>query len=344
MASSTDFSTYQSPSPTAKFSDLDLKFKSISELDCPFIAPQKSISGFTWSTEIPVAASAMLVLPNDIIPDLSDITTIIQQLPAVYEQGYHAIDISFCIVGTMMTRTFHFLKLHLCISINNHQEAISLTKSIVHLINTDQLLKSSHDYHMFMELKIFFFMQGFHSTHVQLWELGHLLDEKWIKEDILNLNFFFFDCVEPCNEDCEELAIGTIGGSPGITGYNEFNVHKSMAINGSALILAEMVTIWFDARLCCNQYKKHKPVHCLDIDPGDHHTGKTSQMKVQWQIETVDLEHNHGPLVTPGSALPLLPKKEDKEEVEKLVKANLTLAQIHSVLNNHVNVHPLEHC
>ncbi|KAK0477577.1 hypothetical protein IW261DRAFT_1633006 [Armillaria novae-zelandiae] len=390
MAPLTNFSTYQSPSPTAKFSEgffEDLKFKSISELGYPFIAPQKSISGFTWSMEIPVTASAMLILLNDIIPDLSDITMIVQQLPAVYEQGYHTVDISFCIEGTTMIRMFHFLKLHLCMSINNHQEAISLTKSLVHSIDADQLLESSHDYCMFMESKIFFFVQGFHSTCVWLWELGHLLDEKWIKEDVLNLacellyfclalpskdpsflflptsffmdacwcyaqsppfyspkllafhhqltttcvqaygfiiwdqdhfsgyfrrqpgilehgdslhhlpapdveevlnwsvalqgvpnwdpslshtfrhailqdlliyhnisqcqNFSFFDCVEPCNEDCEELAIGTIGGSPGVTGYNEFNVYKPMEIhpifefldrNVSGLHLAQLPT------------------------------------------------------------------------------------------------------
>ncbi|KAK0463364.1 hypothetical protein IW261DRAFT_1347780, partial [Armillaria novae-zelandiae] len=150
--------------------------------------------------------------------------------------------------------------------------------------------------------------------------------------------------------DTLEEAITVVMYQQGLLGYKWKCSHTHR--DGNHMVQCKTV--------CCNRYEKHKPVHCLDINPGDHRTGKsvktgcqmhvnivcdisgTSQMKVQWQIKTIDLKHNHGPLVTPRSALPLLPKKEDKEEVEKLVKANLTSAQICSVLNNHANVHPLE--
>ncbi|PBK82075.1 hypothetical protein ARMGADRAFT_1038856 [Armillaria gallica] len=67
-------------------------------------------------------------------------------------------------------------------------------------------------------------------------------------------------------------------------------------------------------------------------------------MKIQWRIETINLKHNHSPLVTPRSALQLPPTSDNKNEVGKLVKASLTSAQICSVLNDRVDAHPLGHC
>ncbi len=51
---------------------------------------------------------------------------------------------------------------------------------------TDQLLPAQ-DHLAFLQARPFLFLQGFHSARVRLWELGHLLGEEWVKEDVLNL-------------------------------------------------------------------------------------------------------------------------------------------------------------
>ncbi|PBK88813.1 hypothetical protein ARMGADRAFT_1084371 [Armillaria gallica] len=143
----------------------------------------------------------MLILPNDIIPNVLDLAAIIQHLPTAYEQEYHAVNITIHLDDETVAWTFHFSKLQLCVFINNHHEGISLVKSLVNSIMTNQLLPV-HDQTAFLQSRPFSFVQGFYSTHVQLWELGHLLGEEWVKEDILNLasELLYFRLALPCRD------------------------------------------------------------------------------------------------------------------------------------------------
>lgn len=86
-----DFHVFVSPSPTALYSEeffKSLTFKQASCLNLPVIAPPHSVSGWSFSPEILLSASANLVLPCEAtVPCMASILPILRDMQEAFARG-----------------------------------------------------------------------------------------------------------------------------------------------------------------------------------------------------------------------------------------------------------------
>ncbi|KAF9058959.1 hypothetical protein BDP27DRAFT_1239753, partial [Rhodocollybia butyracea] len=177
---------YSTPSPHAAYSDSyfsKLSFSSASEISLPVIAEKGSIVQWTFHPSVPSTAAATVILPHDIVPHISDLQPIIQGMETAFIDGSRSVVVSSYLGGECVEAMYHFSKIRLFVSVNNNYLSVDAAKKLVDALDESSL--SAELLARFMQEKIRQQIHGFSAT-CALWNLGSLLDEEWLYDDILN--------------------------------------------------------------------------------------------------------------------------------------------------------------
>ena len=109
-----DFHVFVSPSPTALYSEeffKSLTFTQASCLNLPVIAPPHSVSGWSFSPEILLSASANLILPCETtVPCMASILPILRGMQEAFARGMRSVRITQPSGHGTTTYNYHFSK------------------------------------------------------------------------------------------------------------------------------------------------------------------------------------------------------------------------------------------
>ncbi|KAK7434283.1 hypothetical protein VKT23_020284 [Stygiomarasmius scandens] len=164
--------TYITPSPHTAFSwnfFNNITFSAVTEVDFPLIARPGITKNFTFEPEVPLTAASMVILANETIPNIADITPILSRLEAEYIKGNRSVRIRFSPAGE--TGLFHFSKIRLFSIINNHYTPFKAAQKLVEVIS--QLELPENGVSNFLNMKITQPICGFYG-------------EEWLADDVLN--------------------------------------------------------------------------------------------------------------------------------------------------------------
>ncbi|RXW11648.1 hypothetical protein EST38_g14207 [Candolleomyces aberdarensis] len=88
--------------------------------------------------------------------------------------------------------------------------------------------------------------------------------------------------------------------------------------------------------LACKRFRQHTPSHSRHVDPREWREGKTIKMDCkaqaniiciketgQWYISTLNLEHNHGPLIEPGGSFRQPATQSQKDVIKRLATSKV---------------------
>ncbi|KAE9386418.1 hypothetical protein BT96DRAFT_1006114 [Gymnopus androsaceus JB14] len=179
-------SEYSTPLPHAAFSDdffCQVTFLQAGELSLPVIAAKGMLSHWTFDHDLPSTTAATVILPNEIVPHMSNLQAITSSMEKAYIDGYQLVNLSLNIDGGCITGTYHFSKICLYILINNNYPAVDAGRRLAEALEKSSL--SADLISRFMREKLWTQIQGFSAT-CALWNLVSLLDEEWLYDNILN--------------------------------------------------------------------------------------------------------------------------------------------------------------
>ncbi|KAJ8582779.1 hypothetical protein M405DRAFT_687913, partial [Rhizopogon salebrosus TDB-379] len=182
------FESYSTPNPFSAYSNnyfQSITFENASSLEFPEITPARSVSHWSFNSEVPATALATLILPNEIILHSDDLQPILQRMESAFGEGARSVAVEAFINGQAVSRTYHFTKIRLFKEINNFHPKILYAKRLYEYFITTLPISPNHAA-VFLTSSILHPIQGFHVTDFPLWRLGCLLDENWVDEDILN--------------------------------------------------------------------------------------------------------------------------------------------------------------
>jgi hypothetical protein len=102
---------YSTPPSYAKFSwefFHDITFLALTDLQFPLIAPPGTIQSFAFEPEVPLTAASTLILPDEVIPPLTDLAPILNRLEEEYICGNRSVKVQLKHSGK--PHVFHFQK------------------------------------------------------------------------------------------------------------------------------------------------------------------------------------------------------------------------------------------
>ncbi|KAJ7431673.1 hypothetical protein B0H11DRAFT_1667258, partial [Mycena galericulata] len=179
---------YSTPLPTTKFSAYyftELTFQTASQLEYPSIYAPKTTSGWTFTNEVPSDISSHLVVAQEVIPHIDDLTPILKEMEAAYHRGSRSVVVTLTIPGATVNSIYSFAKIQTLKFINNNKAAVQSARALVeYFSSTSVLTKPLLD--QFIAHRIHSKIFGFHVTNFPLWKLSCLLGEEWLHEDVLN--------------------------------------------------------------------------------------------------------------------------------------------------------------
>ncbi|KAE9409027.1 hypothetical protein BT96DRAFT_985351 [Gymnopus androsaceus JB14] len=129
---------------------------------------------------------AHYVALSEEIPLQADLLPVMSKLNEGYDAGNRFV--RFTLKSTQYgeyTLVFHFAKLRLFTSINNHREAISLSRDLLHRIESSTAFPDDIVEH-FRHACITGVIHGFLGSDYPMWKLGTLLDENYVDEEVIN--------------------------------------------------------------------------------------------------------------------------------------------------------------
>jgi len=88
-----------------------MTFAQVEELDhYPNIAPVHSIICQEFSEKNPASASAMVIIPNEVIPNILDLQKTMSGMEAAFQEGARSVLVEFEVDGTNYIKLYLFYK------------------------------------------------------------------------------------------------------------------------------------------------------------------------------------------------------------------------------------------
>ncbi|KAK6984492.1 hypothetical protein R3P38DRAFT_2575894 [Favolaschia claudopus] len=195
---SESYEAYSAPHPKTRFSPQFMANVTLGEVVglvrddlLPRILPDGSVSKWNWDQTVPVTIPETIVSSREEIPSMADMQPIMADAKqAFYQLGVNSVCIQFK-SGAIVR--YHFSKLRLIVGANNQDYNFRLMSRLLARVERESLLSPA----LFEELKLNRFAEplaGFSVTQTPLYNLGCLLDERWILDDIMNARaeFIYF--------------------------------------------------------------------------------------------------------------------------------------------------------
>ena len=107
------FDSYSTPLELSAYSAQyfrSLTFREASGLHYPTIAPAGSVITWVFVEDIPTQADTQQVMPDDVVPDISEVLRIIQEACASYKLSKRAVYIHMYSNGKETNYLYHFSK------------------------------------------------------------------------------------------------------------------------------------------------------------------------------------------------------------------------------------------
>jgi hypothetical protein len=105
------FWTYTTPPTSAAYSSqFFLTFKQIVELTYPSFLPPNKVTTWKFTDEIPTTARSTIILFDEVIPDLADLSPIMRILEDEYNNGRRSVVLVFQYSGVTTEYLCHFSK------------------------------------------------------------------------------------------------------------------------------------------------------------------------------------------------------------------------------------------
>jgi hypothetical protein len=117
------FTTYSSPRPSQLYSSTyfcEINFRNATEVVYPAIYEPNTISGWTFTSEVPTDADSD-IRPNEGIPDIADLCPIMREMEQKFSDGARSVAVSLSVPGGTVNELYHLSK------------AIFLSISVEHL-------------------------------------------------------------------------------------------------------------------------------------------------------------------------------------------------------------------
>lgn len=108
-----NYDTYSSPDINTAYSSQffhDLTFLQAMGINCPAIAPPRSVNYWIFTNEAPASADTVLVLPSDTVLHITDLQPLIEEAREMFIMGKRAVHISIMIAGKKFDNLYHFSK------------------------------------------------------------------------------------------------------------------------------------------------------------------------------------------------------------------------------------------
>ncbi|KAK6997275.1 SF3b1 domain-containing protein [Favolaschia claudopus] len=195
---SESYEAYSAPHPKTRFSPQFMANATLGEVVglvrhdlLPRILPDGSVSKWNWDQTVPVTIPETIVSSREEIPSMADMQPIMADAKqAFYELRVNSVCIQFK-SGAIVR--YHFSKLRLIVGANNQDYNFRLMSRLLARVERESLLSPA----LFEKLKLNRFSEplaGFSVTQTPLYNLGCLLDERWILDDIMNARaeFIYF--------------------------------------------------------------------------------------------------------------------------------------------------------
>lgn len=107
------FDSYSTPLKLSAYSAQyfrSLTFREALGLHYPTIAPASSVIAWVFVEDIPTQANTQHMMPDDVVPDISEVLHIIPEACASYKLGKHVVYIHMYSNGKETNYLYHFSK------------------------------------------------------------------------------------------------------------------------------------------------------------------------------------------------------------------------------------------
>ncbi|TFK17223.1 hypothetical protein FA15DRAFT_605543, partial [Coprinopsis marcescibilis] len=180
------FKNYSTPVPNQLYSNEffnHITFSLAAKMPYPTIAPDRSLTMWTFDPDTPTNMAAMEVDEGKAIPSSRDLHPIVSQMERAYNEGSRSVVITLTTGGRTKNLVYHFMKIRLCVNVNNNHGPITQAKDIFTRLSSllSPLLRLKLGQSCICSQ-----IQGFMVGTFPLYKLGTLLGEEWIEEDVLN--------------------------------------------------------------------------------------------------------------------------------------------------------------
>ncbi|KAE9409048.1 hypothetical protein BT96DRAFT_784582, partial [Gymnopus androsaceus JB14] len=186
------FDVYTTSSASTLYSSqffTNLSFQDASVLLLPTALPDGSLLCWSFlSTQLADVDDdwARYVALSKEIPSQADLLPVMSKLNEGYDAGNRFI--CFTLKSTRYSEymlVFHFAKLRLFTSINNHCKAISFSRDLLCCIESSTAFPDDIVEH-FCHACITGAIHGFLGSDYPMWKLGTLFDENYVDEEVIN--------------------------------------------------------------------------------------------------------------------------------------------------------------
>ncbi|KAF9539206.1 hypothetical protein CPC08DRAFT_824576 [Agrocybe pediades] len=208
-----EFKEYCHPQASAAYSVeqfASITFEQTINLQFPRILDPGSIASWIFSSESP---SSTLILPQESVPSIKDIQPIIGALEDEFRNGTHSVYLTSSENSVQKTSLFHFSKIRLFVNVNNQLERFQRAKGVAHAVVENNLLPPQLLLR-FLHFRISTRISGIKVSSFPLAELGCLLHEEWIEEDIANalleLQYFRLAATTPSPSTAPYILLPTL--------------------------------------------------------------------------------------------------------------------------------------
>lgn len=202
------YGKYASPNTLAMYSSQffnELTFERASWLakDYPVIASPGAMIHWVFHDAVPASAMATVVVPGEVIPHIKDLLPICKQMEDAFNAGQRSVVATFLESGQYIEKNIHFSKvstslcstvllcnkltdmqIRLFMLINNNKKMVEYASGVFDQLTFNKL--ASDVVEKFKRACIMSPVSGFFVTAFPLWQLGCLLNENWLEEDVLN--------------------------------------------------------------------------------------------------------------------------------------------------------------
>ncbi|KAF8802931.1 hypothetical protein BYT27DRAFT_7110992 [Phlegmacium glaucopus] len=207
------FDDYSAPSPQAAYSTYyfsSLNFQHTLNLELPVILSPSYISKWSFSPDISSSGASVVIIPGEDIPHIDDLQPILNKWAVQFSLGACSVNITFVSNDSTegITKTFHFSKVNpfMLELLQNGQNGTGTSNRkghwpqhvcyLAHHFTENNCLSPSL-LSQFLQQKIMAPISGFRITMFPLAELGCLLHNEWLEEDLANalLELLYFHLV-----------------------------------------------------------------------------------------------------------------------------------------------------
>jgi hypothetical protein len=206
-----NFASYITPSSSLLYCSAyfdKITFHDVAELGYPVIARKGSVTQWLFDYQEHNDAGATELSADEVVPHIDDLQPIIREMERAFNDGFRSVVIVCTVNGYGVTRKYHMskvqcgarfqilflnadlkaVKYHInktALRVNNHTRAIQWSYQLREHVLADLKFLPAFEA-AFLRLRIKSPVNSFPIASFPPWQLGCLLGEVWLEEDVLN--------------------------------------------------------------------------------------------------------------------------------------------------------------